>query len=176
MAQATKTFNNTSSSEVATLQLSNFWKLVVSILICEAVGAVSAIFTRTEIQGWYSTLNKPSFNPPSYLFAPVWTSLYLMMGVSLWLIWKSDAPEVRKRNAIFIFSLQLFFNFWWSILFFKLHSPAYALVDIILMMITILITIFSFSKISRIASWLLVPYISWVSFATLLNYSIWLLN
>ena len=156
--------------------ISPIWQLIISILICETTGIVSGLIANTGMNSWFETLNKPSWNPPAFLFAPVWTFLYLLMGISLWLIWKSAAPVPQKSNAIILFSLQLFLNFWWSIIFFKFHSPAVALVNIILMLILILLTIISFSKISTPAAWLLVPYIAWVSFAIILNYSIWDLN
>lgn len=156
--------------------ISLIWKLIISILICETTGITSGLIANTGMNAWFDALNKPSWNPPAFLFAPVWTFLYLLMGISLWLIWKSAAPVPQKSNAIILFSLQLFLNFWWSIIFFKFHSPAVALVDIILMLILILLTIISFSKLSKPAAWLLVPYIVWVSFATILNYTIWVLN
>ena len=156
--------------------ISSTWKLIISILICETTGIASGLIANTGINPWFDALNKPSWNPPAFLFAPVWAFLYLLMGISLWLIWKSTAPIPKKSNAVILFSLQLFLNFWWSIIFFKFHSPAFALVDIILMLILILFTIISFSKLSKTAAWLLVPYIAWVSFATILNYSIWALN
>ena len=156
--------------------ISPIWKLIISILICETTGITSGLIANTGVNTWFDALNKPSWNPPAFLFAPVWTFLYLLMGISLWLIWKSAAPVAQKSNAIILFSLQLFLNFWWSIIFFKFHSPAFALVDIILLLILILFTIISFSKLSKPAAWLLVPYIAWVSFATILNYSIWVLN
>ncbi|MFM9909175.1 MAG: TspO/MBR family protein, partial [Chitinophagaceae bacterium] len=120
------------------------WKLIVAVLICEGVGIASGLLSRSEMDNWFSTLAKPSWNPPAYLFGPVWTTLYLLMGVSLWLVWKSNAPAIKKRNAIRIFALQLFLNFWWSIIFFKLHEPGFAFIDIILMVITILLTIYQF--------------------------------
>lgn len=111
-----------------------------------------------------------------YLFGPVWTILYLLMAISLWLVWKSNSDETRKLEAMLFFAFQLFLNFWWSILFFKFHSPIAAFNEIILMIVLILITIFRFSKISTTAAWLLVPYISWVCFAAFLNYNLWKLN
>ena len=156
--------------------ISSTWKLIIAIFICEAIGIVSALFVNTRMNPWFSKLNKPSWNPPAFLFAPVWTTLYLLMGISLWLIWKSTAPAQQKNNAIILFSLQLFLNFWWSMIFFRFHSPAFALVEIILMLMLILLTIISFSKLSKPAAWLLIPYIAWVAFATILNYSIWALN
>ena len=156
--------------------ISSTWKLIISIFICEATGIISALFANTSMNPWFSTLNKPSWNPPAFLFAPVWTTLYLLMGISLWLIWKSAVPAQQKNKAIILFSLQLFLNFWWSIIFFRFHSPALALVEIIVLLILILLTIISFSKLSKPAAWLLIPYIAWVAFATILNYSIWDLN
>ena len=129
----------------------------------------------TGINLWFKIPKKPSWNSPEFLFAPVWIFLYLLMGISLWLIWKSAAPVQQKSNAIILFSQQLFLNFWWGIIFF-IYSPAFALVNIILMLILFLITIISFSRLSKPAAWLLIPYIAWVSFATILNYTISALN
>jgi tryptophan-rich sensory protein len=157
-------------------KLSSTWKFIIAILLCEAVGISSGLLASASKNSWFDTLQKPAWNPPAYLFGPVWTTLYFLMGISLALIWTNKAPEIDKRKAYTLFALQLFLNFWWSILFFNFHSPALALVDIILMVITIILTIVSFSFFSRTASWLLVPYIAWVSFATLLNFTIWNLN
>ncbi len=157
-------------------KLTTTWKLIISILLCEIIGISSGLLASASNNSWFDTLNKPIWNPPAYLFGPVWTTLYLLMGISLWLIWKSNSPTTQKNNAVIIFALQLFLNFWWSILFFKFHSPALAFADIILMLILILFTIIQFSKISKPSAWLLVPYIAWVFFATILNYSIWDLN
>jgi translocator protein len=154
----------------------SFWKLIIAISLCQVVGIVSGLISQTEMNTWFVTINKPSWNPPSYLFAPVWATLYLLMGISLWLVWKSEAFAQSKKMAIIIFSSQLVFNFLWSILFFKFHSPALALMDIALMVVTIVITIFRFYSISKFASWLLIPYLFWVCFATVLNYCIWMLN
>ena len=156
--------------------VSLIWKLIIAILICETTGIASGLIANTGMNPWFKALYKPLWNPPAFLFAPVWTFLYLLMGISLWFIWKSAAPAPQKSNAIILFSLQLFLNFWWSIIFFKLHSPAFALVDIILLLLLILFTIISFSKLSKPAAWLLVPYLAWVSFASILNYTIWVLN
>jgi translocator protein len=156
--------------------LSSTWKLVFAILLCEIIGITSSLFSVEAIKTWYLTLNKPAWNPPNSIFAPVWTILYVLMGISLWLIWKSDGPIAQQKKAIYIFALQLFINFWWSIVFFKFQSPIFGLVVILLMVFAILKTIFQFAPISRLASWLLVPYICWVCFATILNYTIWSLN
>lgn len=152
------------------------WKFIISILLCESVGIISGLLASANNNLWFDTLHKPTWNPPAYLFGPVWTALYLLMGISLGIIWNNKAPELNKRNAYFLFAMQLILNFFWSILFFHFHSPALALLDIILMIITIVLTIFNFSHFSKSAAWLLVPYIAWVSFATILNFSIWNLN
>lgn len=159
-----------------TKKISTTWKFIIAILLCESVGIMSGLLASAKNNIWFDTLSKPTWNPPAYLFAPVWTTLYLLMGISLGIIWNNNATELNKRNAYFLFGLQLFLNFGWSIIFFKIHSPAFALLDIILMVITIIITIVSFSKFSKLAAWLLVPYIAWVSFATILNFAIWNLN
>jgi translocator protein len=156
--------------------ISTFWKLVIAVLICETVGIVSGFLSQGSMTTWFASLQKPSWNPPAYLFGPVWTILYLLMGISLWLVWKSGAPEAKKTRAMSVFGIQLFFNFCWSILFFKFQSPALALIDIVLLGLTILITISYFARISRLAAWLLFPYILWVYFATVLNYTIWTTN
>jgi translocator protein len=151
-------------------------KLIIAILVCEAVGIISALLSNTSNNAWFNTLAKPSWNPPAYLFGPVWTILYLLMGIALWLIWKSDAPYLKKTNAICIFFFQLFFNFCWSILFFRFHSPLLALINIVIMVITIVATMSTFATINKKATWLLLPYIMWVGFATLLNFAIWVMN
>lgn len=161
---------------IATITISNNWKLGICILICQITGIVSGLLTTTQNNVWYNTIVKPSWNPPGYLFGPVWTILYVFMAISLWMVWKNDANESMKQEAMLFFAAQLFLNFWWTILFFKFHSPLWAFVDIILMIVLIFITIFRFSEISKTAAWLLVPYISWVCFAAILNYNLWKLN
>jgi translocator protein len=156
--------------------LSNNWKLAICIFICQATGIISGLLTNTQNNTWFDTIIKPSWNPPGYLFGPVWTILYLLMAISLWLIWKSTALEPQKFEACSIFALQFFLNFWWTILFFKMQSPLGAFVEILMMICLIIITIFKFSDISKTAAWLLVPCISWVCFATILNYKLWVLN
>ena len=151
-------------------------KFIISLLIPLAVGGISGFFTVKAIPGWYARLNKPWFNPPNWLFSPVWTSLYIMMGIALWLVWKSDAPQKLKQRAIYLFAAQLVLNFFWSLIFFNLHQIGWALVEIIAMWGMILFSILAFAKVNKAAAWLQVPYISWVSFATILNYSIWQLN
>jgi tryptophan-rich sensory protein len=156
--------------------ISSVWKFTIAILFCEGIGISSGLLARTNNNVWFENLIKPSFNPPSYLFGPVWTVLYLLMGISLALIWKHKATGRSKRKAYLVFAIQLFLNFWWSLLFFYFQSSFLALIDIVLMVVFILLTLFRFSSFSKTASWLLVPYLLWVSFATLLNFSIWYLN
>jgi translocator protein len=152
------------------------FKLLIAIFIPLAVGGLSGYLTVPAINGWYVTLNKPSFNPPNYLFGPVWTILYTMMGIAYFLVWKSKLLTENKTKAYLFYWVQLFLNFMWSIVFFYYENPAIALIIIILMLISIAATIFSFKKFSNIAAWLLVPYICWVGFATALNFELWRLN
>ncbi len=151
-------------------------KLIISITIPVAIGASAGAFTKPEIKTWYAQLTKPAWNPPPWLFGPVWTVLYILMGVALYIIWKNKTYHTPKRSAILIWCLQLAFNFLWSLVFFHLHQIGWALIDIGILWILIVLNIFSFSRISKPAAWLLVPYICWVSFAGLLNYAIWQLN
>lgn len=151
-------------------------KLFISILIPVLVGAISGFFTSSGVNGWYALANKPWFNPPNWIFAPVWTTLYILMGIALFSVWRSDADKTIKLTAIILFTVQLTLNFFWSIIFFKLQQPGWAFAEIIVMWLMIVLTIFWFGKISATAAWLLVPYICWVSFASVLNYSIWRLN
>jgi translocator protein len=152
------------------------FKLIISIAIPLAVGALSGYFTSESVSGWYSTINKPSFNPPNWIFAPVWTVLYILMGIACYIVWKRSADLHSKRGALIVYGIQLALNFAWSILFFYFQQPGWALAEIILLWIFIFITILQFGKISSVAAWLLVPYIAWVSFAALLNFNIWELN
>jgi len=150
-------------------------KLAFSILITLGVGAIAGFATVQSIDAWYASLNKPSFNPPNWLFGPLWTFLYILMGIALYLIWKLPASKNRNRSIEFFF-FQLLLNFLWSFLFFYFHSIAIALFDIIILWVMIFLTIILFSRLDKTASWLLVPYISWVSFATILNIYIFYLN
>ena len=148
-------------------------KLFISILIPLLVGGIATFFTTSGVNGWYAMANKPSFNPPNWLFAPVWTALYIMMGIALFLVWKSEGHKAIKQTAFILFAVQLLLNFLWSFIFFYAKQPGWAFVDIMAMWIAILLTIIWFTKISITASWLLVPYIFWVTFASLLNFYIW---
>jgi len=150
-------------------------KLIVSIAVCELAGAVGSVFTISAIPTWYATLSKPSFNPPNWVFGPAWTILYLLMGVSLYLIWEKGFTK-ESKVAVSIFGVQLALNALWSVVFFGLRSPAYALIVIIALWLAIAVTIIKFYKISRNAAFVLIPYLAWVSFAAILNYFVWQMN
>ena len=159
------------------MKINNPIKFIISVLIPVGIGAISGLFTASNVKTWFVTVAKPSFNPPGWLFAPVWTTLYIMMGIAFFLVWKNETIQKSiKQKAIILFAIQMVLNFLWSFIFFQQHEIGWALVDIILLWIFILLTIFSFAPISKTAAWLLVPYISWVSFATILNFAIWQLN
>ncbi|MGR3812230.1 TspO/MBR family protein [Jiulongibacter sp. NS-SX5] len=149
--------------------------LIICLLIPLTIGGLSGFATATGVESWYSTLNKPFFNPPNWLFAPVWTTLYASMGVSLFLVWQSPESRTRK-NAIIIFAVQLVLNFFWSFLFFYFESPGIALIEIIILWVAILMMIMYFKKVKPLAGYLQIPYILWVSFASVLNAAIWWLN
>jgi len=151
-------------------------KLIISIVICNSAGFIGSIFTTSAIPTWYSSLEKPSFNPPNWVFGPVWTTLYTLMGISAYLVWRQGIHNSQVKTALIIFGIQLFLNAIWSPIFFGLRALFAALVVIGILWITILLTIFTFYKVSTIAALLLIPYILWVSFATVLNYSLWALN
>ncbi len=154
---------------------SKLFKLIVSIALPLSLGAVAGIFTSQSVPEWYATLIRPSFNPPNWIFGPVWTSLYILMGISLFMIWKEKATRGRER-AILSFMLQLILNFGWSFIFFYFHLIGFALVEIILLWISIVMTMILFHKIKPIAAYINIPYLLWVSFATILNASYYLLN
>lgn len=156
--------------------MKNWFKLVISIVICELVGLLGTPFTITAIPTWYSTLNKPFFAPPNWIFGPVWTLLYFLMGVSFYLIWKQGWQKKKTKEAGQLFLLQLALNYIWSPTFFGLKSPSLGLIVIVSMWILILATIKKFYPLSKTASYLLFPYLLWVSFATLLNMAIVILN
>lgn len=157
-------------------------KLIIAIGISLLPGIIGSLFTAPAISGWYAELIKPAINPPSWVFGPMWTILYILMGIAAYLVWRSyaeqnDPNEKRKRrNALIIFDIQLILNAAWSIIFFGLELPGTAFVEIVLLWIAILATIYVFYPISRRAAYLLIPYIAWVSFAAYLNYSLWMLN
>jgi translocator protein len=158
------------------VQKVNFFKLFTSILLCQLAGAIGSVFTASSLENWYLLLEKPAFTPPSWVFFPAWVTLYTLMGISLYLVWEKGLQKQEVKTAMFIFGVQLGLNALWSFIFFGLRSPYYAFVEIILLWLAIFLTILKFRPISKIASYLLLPYILWVSFAMLLNYNIWILN
>lgn len=174
-------------------------KFIAAIAFAEFAGIIGSLATISNINGWYAGLKKPALNPPDWVFGPVWTMLYFLMGVALYLVWKNDwkvrnhifertgrawnvysewlwTGSWQKVNVIAIFSIQLFLNALWSFLFFRLHAPGLAFVDLLALWAAILYTIINFYRISKAAAYLLIPYILWVSFAGYLNYSIWQLS
>lgn len=153
------------------MKLPDWIKLAIMVVVCELAGIAGATFTAPAITSWYAGLAKSALTPPSWVFAPAWTTLYFLMGVSAYLIWRKG--EVR---ALYVFWAQLAVNVLWSYFFFGMHNPLLALIEIVLLWALILWTIAVFAKISRSAAYVLIPYIVWVSFAAYLNYSIWMLN
>jgi len=144
------------------------------VLVCLMAGAIGSVFTFQSIPTWYATLNKPSFSPPNWVFGPVWTALYIMMGVAAYLVYREK--NKGAKTALVFFGVQLALNVLWSFLFFGLQSPLYGVVCIILLWLAIAATIAKFYKISKTAGLILVPYLLWVSFASVLNFYVWMLN
>lgn len=167
------------SSRLATLpQRHPLGSLLLSILLCEAVGASGSVFTTMGLDGWYGSLAKPAFAPPNWVFAPVWTTLFALIGVAAWRVWRSVpfAESESVRLAALVFVGQYALNVAWSAAFFGARSTLGGLVVIGLLWLAIVGTIAAFRRVDRPAAWLLVPYLVWVSFAGYLNYAIWALN
>lgn len=150
--------------------------LAGSLVLCFAVAAIGGAVTRPNIDGWYAGIAKPPFNPPDWVFAPVWTLLFAMMAVAAWRIWLADPRMQSNRRALVLFTLQLAFNLAWSVAFFGAGSPLAGLVVIVALEGLIVATIIEFGRIDRLAAWLMVPYAAWVAFAIVLNVSIYNLN
>jgi len=146
--------------------------LVAWLALCFAASA-TAVFV--SVDGWYAGLLKPSWNPPAWLFGPVWTLLYAMMAVAAWLVWRQGGWRTQGQ-ALKLFLLQWLLNALWTPLFFGLHRPAWALADIVLLWLVLAATLYSFWRVKAVAGVLLVPYLAWVSFAAALNFAIWRLN
>lgn len=151
-------------------------RLVISIVVCEGAGLIGSIFTASAIPIWYASLVKPYFTPPNWLFAPAWGTLYLLMAISAFIVWRTGLDKRQVRVALGIFVLQLVLNVLWSLAFFGLRSPLFGVIVILALWLAILLTIVRFFPISRAAGALLLPYIGWVTFAAILNISIRLLN
>lgn len=150
--------------------------LIISLLIPQLAGLIGAVFTSPNIASWYNLQAKPALAPPNWVFGPVWTTLFILMGLALYLVWSSRDHTQRARWAYNIFGLQLILNVLWSALFFGMRAPAYAFVEVILFWFAILVNAIVFYKISKLAGLLLIPYLLWVGFASYLNYEIWQLN
>jgi len=151
-------------------------KLLISLVWPFIAGGIGALFTTPSINNWYMSLSKPPFNPPNWIFQPVWTVIYILLGLSFFIIWTHKGESKFKKKAIRLFITQLILNSLWSIIFFGLKSPILAGLEIIYLWIVIFLTIKYFYKISKTAAYLLIPYIAWVTFAAFLNFSIVLLN
>lgn len=149
---------------------------LASILVCQGAGVLGSVFTAPAIPTWYAGLKKPPFNPPDWIFAPVWTTLFLLMGISLYLVWSKETLGKSKKAAVAAFAIQLALNSLWSFLFFGLRAPLFGLLEIVVLWLFILLTLLLFYRLSRPAAFLLLPYLVWVSFATALNYALFALN
>lgn len=150
------------------MKIKNTFKLIVSLALPLSLGVIAGLYTAEAVPEWYTSLNKPSFNPPSFVFGPVWTILYLLLGFSFYLIWSKPKSKIRTVSME-IYFVQLLLNFAWSFLFFYFHTIGLALVDIIFLMVSIVIMLILFFKINPLASYLNIPYLLWVIFATALN-------
>lgn len=155
--------------------MKNYLKLIISVSIPLLIGFAGSFFTSSSVSTWYTTLNKPTFNPPGWIFGPVWTLLYIIIWVSFYFVWKVDFKK-KNKQAVGIYSLQLFLNLIWSFLFFWLQNSFASLIEIIILWCAILANMIVFYRIEKMAGLLLLPYLLWVSFATILNYSILVLN
>lgn len=151
-------------------------KTVFCVALCLSAGWIGSTFTASAVPEWYGTLAKPFFSPPAWVFAPVWTILYILMGLAAAILWQKGLQDPRVRVALVFFLIQLSLNMMWSVLFFGLRSPLLGLFDILFLWVMILVTMAQFFKVSVPAAFLLVPYLLWVTFASGLNLGIFLLN
>lgn len=158
------------------MNLRTLFKFILFIVIAELAGIIGAVFTTPAIPTWYAGLIKPELAPPNWIFGPVWTTLFALMGIAAFLVWQKGIQRRDVKIALGVFLTQLILNTLWSVIFFGFQSPGVALIEIVILWIAILVTILTFAKISKRAAWLLIPYILWVSFASYLNYAIWMLN
>lgn len=151
-------------------------KIVISVSICLLVGFLASIATQSSVTTWYTTLEKPFFTPPNYLFAPVWTILYVLMGISAGIVWSRGLHHIWVKTALYHFVFQLLFNALWSVVFFSLQQVFWGLLIIITLILLILLTIKWFKVVNKTAAYLLIPYAVWVLYAMALNFEIWRLN
>jgi tryptophan-rich sensory protein len=157
-------------------RIPRYLKLTAAILFCLVAGSIGSLVTITGPGSWYASLQKPFFTPPGWVFAPVWITLFILMGIALFLVWEAGADHREVRVALAIFLLQFALNILWSFLFFGLRSPFLSFVEIVVLWGTIAATILCFFRVRKEAAYLLVPYIAWVSIATVLNGTIYLMN
>ena len=150
--------------------------IAISVTVCLTIGFLSSFATQSYVNDWYLELNKPSFNPPNWIFAPVWTVLYIMMGVAAGIVWAKGFYHIWVKTALYHFGIQLLFNALWSIIFFGFKNPFAALLVILALLVLLIFTIKWFKVVSQTAALLLIPYLLWVCFATALNYKIWEMN
>jgi tryptophan-rich sensory protein len=150
--------------------------IAISVAICLIIGFLSGFATQSSVGDWYVSLNKPSFNPPNWIFGPVWTLLYILMGIAAGIVWAKGFYHIWVKTALYNFGFQLLFNALWSVVFFGFKNPFWALLVILFLLALILVTIKWFNVVSRTAAYLLIPYFLWVCFATILNYKIWEMN
>ena len=150
--------------------------ITICVVLCLLVGFLSGFATQSSVNDWYVGLQKPSFNPPNEVFAPVWTVLYILMGIAAGIVWSKGFHHIWVKTALYHFGFQLLLNALWSIVFFGLKSPFWALIVILALLSMIMLTIRWFKVVSKRAAYLMFPYLAWVCFATLLNYKIWELN
>jgi len=151
-------------------------KLSASVLLCIVAGSLGSLVTITGPGSWYAQLIKPAFQPPNWIFGPMWTLLFILMGIALYLIWERGSGKPEVRFALTVFGLQFALNILWSFLFFGLRSPFLGLLDIIILWWLVLATIVAFYRVRESAAYFLIPYIAWVSFAMILNATIYILN
>ena len=150
--------------------------ILIAVALCLLIGFLSSFATQSSVNTWYTTLNKPSFNPPNSVFAPVWTILYVLMGVAAGIVWSKGFHHIWVKTALYHFGFQLLFNALWSIVFFGFRSPEWAMFVILILLALIGVTFKWFKVVSKLAAYLLIPYFLWVAFAAVLNYRIWMLN
>ena len=154
----------------------NWWALIIALGLPQLAGGIGAIFTSSAVRGWYKTLVRPSIAPPNWIFGPVWTTLFLLMGIASYLVYMKGWERTDVKWALGLFAVQLVLNVLWSLIFFGMQNPGAALIEIVIFWIAIAATIIAFYRISPAAAFLMVPYLAWVTFASYLNYSFWRLN
>jgi len=159
----------------------NYKRLIISLAAPQLAGLIGSFFTIPAISTWYTLLQKPSFSPPNWLFGPAWIVLYILMGISIYLIWSAYAKAPAEKNkkikpTLWLFWIHLFFNAIWSIIFFGFQNPGLAFLNILIIWVFIVVLMVKFWRINKLAAYLLIPYFLWVSFASILNYYIWYLN